>query len=799
MEKETQKDTTCYHCGDYCREELVVFDHKNFCCNGCKSVYEILNQNALTDYYSIEDTPGFKNKAVNANQYKFLDLDDIADTLIDFKEDNKRIVRLFLPEIHCASCVWLLENLQKLHPGVQYSEVNFLKKEAMIAFDISLISFSELAVLLHRIGYPPKFDSQQKTKSSNKKLLLKIGITFFCFGNVMLFSFPEYLNPDESFMDTYRSFFTYLIFGFSLPVILYSSQSYLVSAFKALRSKTVNLDVPISIGIATLYVKSVYDIFTANGPGYMDSFVGFVLFLLAGKWFQEKTYQALSFDRDYKSYFPLAVTQLIGGEELIKQVDKIEVDDVLVIKNEEIIPADATLLSDTASIDYSFVTGESNPIRKKKGDVLYAGGKQTGAAIQVQVTKSLDQSYLTQLWNQNAFKKEEKEGALDLNNTLSRYFILIVLVIAAGSALVWAFIDPGRIVEVLVAVLIVACPCALALSIPFTFGNSLRVAGNNGLYLKNSSVIEDLGKVTDVVFDKTGTLTRQDQSSISYHGEGLSPESMAQLYAVTKNSTHPISRLIAGYCSSAELTNPEVRNYSEHTGKGITAQVQDACWQIGSKDFVGVNETDQQLRTRTYIKCNDRVLGYFQLQNTYRSGMEDLIGTLSKPCKLHVLSGDNENEKERLEQVFGKESPLLFNQKPIDKLNYINSVKTDNKVVMMVGDGLNDAGALKQSDVGIVLAEDVYNFSPACDGILDARNLNQLPELIQLGKYSLFVLRVSYFISLLYNGIGLSFALTDRLSPLIAAVLMPLSSISVVLITTLLVKLYAQKHLSGKN
>lgn len=791
MEKD--KTTTCYHCGDDCQDEQIFFDEKNFCCNGCKSIYEILNQNELGEYYQIELTPGLKGKQRGDHKYKFLDIEEIASPLYDFEEEDQRVVRLFLPEIHCASCIWLLENLHRINKGILFSEVNFLKKEAMISFNLKEISFRELAILLDKIGYPPKFDTQKKNKFSNKKLYIKIGVTFFCFGNIMLFSFPEYLNPDKTFLDSYRRFFTYLILGFSIPVILYSAKDYLVSAFKAIKAKTINLDVPITLGILTLYVKSAYDIFSDNGPGYMDSFVGFILFLLIGKWFQDKTYQVLSFNRNYQSYFPLAVTQVIDEEEVIKPVEKIAKGDVLLIKNEEIIPADAVLLKGEGSIDYSFVTGESRQVQKKVGEQVYAGGKQTGKNIEVEVVKSLNQSYLTQLWNQHVFKKEDKDNLLIFNNKLSNYFIIGVLIVAVIAAGLWAYLAPEHIVNVIVSVLIVACPCALALSIPFTFGNTLRVAGSNGLYLKNSEVIEKLGKVTDIVFDKTGTLTYQNKTTITFQGNQMSTTNSDFVCSMVKNSSHPLSRLLYNHLKYNNNGNLNVQQFEEKPGKGLYGTINDSEVYIGSGKWVGAKDLENTLTTRVYIKIDDQIKGFYQLENNYREGFEKLIEELGSHFTLHLLSGDNDSEKDKLKKYFKDESVIKFNQQPIDKLDYIKSIKSDQNTIMMIGDGLNDAGALKQSDIGVVIAEDVYNFSPACDGILDAAKFNQINKFIGLGKYSLTVLKISYVISLLYNTIGLSFAFSNQLSPLIAAILMPLSSISVVLVTTLLIRLYSRK------
>ncbi|MGB0887174.1 MAG: heavy metal translocating P-type ATPase, partial [Vicingaceae bacterium] len=689
---------SCYHCGDDCENDSIKIDEKLFCCKGCKSVYEILNSHNMDQFYAIETAPGTKNHTQNANQYKYLDIEEIAIPLFDFVDGDTRVVRMFLPAIHCTSCIWLLENLNKLHKGVVSSQVNFLKKEALITFNINEISLRELAVLIDKIGYAVKFDAENQKKSTNKSVYVKLGLTLFCFGNIMLFSFPEYLNPDATFLDSYRQFFTALIFVFSIPIITYSAKDYLISAFKAIKNKVVNLDVPISLGIVTLYLKSSYDIFSDNGPGYMDSFAGFLLFLLVGKWFQDKTYQALSFDRDYKSYFPLAITQLIEEKEIVKPVKDVEKGDRLLIKNDEIIPTDAVLINGKASIDYSFVTGESKNISKKIGDQLYAGGKQVGNSIEIEVINTLNQSYLTQLWNQSVFKKEEVNSLENINTKLSHYFILIVLGISVLAGVVWSIVAPEHIFNVIVSVLIVACPCALALSIPFTFGNAMRVAGENQLYLKNTNVIEKLGKVTDIIFDKTGTLTFQNEASIKFVGKKLTAHDEQLIISLVRNSAHPLSRSLYDYLKGKIELIDDLSDFKELPGKGIKGQIGGVEIYVGSKEWVKSNDEENQRSTRIYIKIAEEIKGFYQIENKYRTGFEKTIERLNKSYNLHVLSGDNDSEKENLIAYFKNASNLHFNQKPIDKLNYIKALKANQNTIMMIGDGLNDAGALKQSD-----------------------------------------------------------------------------------------------------
>lgn len=782
----------CYHCGDDCGKSPLIFDGKPFCCSGCKTVYSILSENGMGTYYSIESAPGIKPKDAGG-KYAFLDNEDLTRELVNFKEGSLTNFTAFLPEIHCSSCIWLLENLHKLQPGVKSSQVNFTKKEATITFDHSVISLRKMAELMDAIGYPPTIGKPQgqKNKIINNHFIIQLGVAGFCFGNIMLFSFPEYLNVDDTF-DEYRNFFAYLIFALSLPILFFSAKDYLISAYKALRIKVLNLDVPISLGILVLYAKSTYDIFSGLGPGYMDSFAGFIFFLLVGKWFQNKTYQALSFDRDYTSYFPLAVTRFtVDNKEEIVQIEKIKPGDELLIHNEEILPADAILLDSEARMDYSFVTGESDQIKKSANAVLFAGGKLIGKSARVKVKEQVKRSYLTDLWNNEVFKRE-KSGLSKIQDTVSRYFLLVLLIITSIIAGFWLWIDPSMVVPVVTAVLIVACPCALSLSYPFTFGNILRAIGRNGLYLKNTRVIEDLDEITDVVFDKTGTLTLGSSKDVTYEGELLTPDQLALIDFATCSSTHPMSVAIRSYIQHNYEYEPISGEFEEHAGLGIAASTSLNQLKIGSYRFVDTEKIDEE--TTSFIQWNGSIIGRFYIRQVFRPHIENLISTWQKKgYKLHVLTGDNERSRDSLEKLFSESSLLNFHQSPQMKLEYIRSLQENGKRVLMFGDGLNDAGALKQSDVGIAVSDNIYQFSPACDGILDAGHFSKLPNIMELAAYGKQALKICFLFSLLYNIVGLSFAATGMLSPLIAAILMPLSSITVVFLSFILVTLRAKR------
>lgn len=779
----------CFHCGDECSTK-IHYNDKVFCCNGCKMVYEILQENGLNNYYNIENNPGVKPVSSHS-KYDFLENEELANTFYDFKDDEYVKVTLFLPQIHCSSCVWLLENLSKLNKGILNSEIHFTKKEAYISYNPNLISLYELAHLLEKIGYPPAFEKQEKRTQSKlqKSFYIKLGITGFCFGNIMLLSFPEYLGVDNR-GEWLGVIFQICIFILALPILFFSAFDYLKSGYKSLKTKHINIDVPISVGIITLFLKSSYDILVLGNAGYMDSFAGFIFFLLLGKWFQNKTYSALSFERDYKSYFPMAVGKLEEGKLTMTPIADLNKEDVIQIKNQDIIPTDGILLSDKTSIDYSFVTGESTLKTVLKGEKIFAGGKQVGAAIQLEVQEKVNQSYLTHLWNQSAFN-DEKSVYSEINYRLSKYFTLAVLLVALLASVVWFFIDATQIVNVVVSILIVACPCALALAVPFTFGSSIRFYGRNGLYLRDIYTVEKMASITDLVFDKTGTITHASANEIVWEGKELTEDDKQLIKSLTQNSSHFLSERISDYLKGVSSNLP-IENYKEEVGKGISALYKNEPILIGSALFVG--EKCHKENTTVYVKINNEILGCFIFYNQYREGVNELKNTLGN-YKLHILSGDNNSEEERLKSLLGDDISLSFNQKPIDKLNYIKYLQENVAKVLMLGDGLNDAGALKQANVGVVLSENIYNFSPASDAILNAQKFDKLPHFLSLSKQSIKVLKVCFSFSLLYNLIGLSFALTGTLSPLVAAILMPISSITVVFISTLLVQFKFNKEL----
>ena len=621
----------------------------------------------------------------------------------------------------------------------------------------------------------------------------------------MIMSLPFYMGLDSFNGPWFRQFAGWLALLLALPVVTISAADFWRSAWASVRQKRLTMEVPIALGLGAIYGSSIMAVAMQRGPGYCDSLCGLIFFLLCGRLFQKKTYDRLTFDRDYKSFFPLSVVRIgrAGSplpadgahgvtrptEESVA-ISQLKTGDHLILRNGELVPADAKLVSGEACIDYSFVTGESEPVKCLAGERLYAGGRQVGGAIEVETVKPVAQSYLAALWNNEAFHKPGNRDLDSLTNRYSKRFTKLVIGVALGAAIFWAFKNPAVSLKAFTSVLIVACPCALALAAPLTHGTAQRLLARLNIFLKNELVIERMAEVDTIVLDKTGTLTTADAGGVTFQNAEcgvrsaeLSEDESKFVGALARLSTHPNSVRVAKALNAVAQT---VHQFQETPGCGVEGEVDGHTILLGSQAWVctaaraDARPTNVTNGSAVFVAIDGVVRGAFVLENTLRPEVEKLISQLGGKFELALLSGDNEREAARFQNIFGEGATLRFHQSPADKLDFVRELQQRGKKVMMVGDGLNDAGALKQAEVGVAVVEKIGVFSPASDVILDAAQVPRLAQMLDFSKRSARVVRAGFVISALYNLAGVSIAAAGWLAPIVCAVLMPVSSVTVV-------------------
>jgi Cu+-exporting ATPase len=773
-----------------------VHEGHDFCCQGCEVVYDLLNESGLCDYYAYSEQPGVKQRStVDEPRTELFDLPDVRARIVEFDEGGIVRVRFHVPQMHCSSCIWLLENLQRLDGGIIRSRVSFATKELSITYREERLALGALVKLLRRLGYGPQLTAAAtggQEQRVPRMVYVRLGVAAFIFGNTMLFSFPEYLGADgEAGLKTGFQWLTVL---FSIPVVLFLSTEFFRSAWAGLRSRSVNIDQPIALGIVALWTRSLWDVITGSGPGYFDSLAGLLFFLLIGRWYQAYTYRALRFDRSLEDFLPLAVLRRTATGESPVKVNDLRPGDRIVVRDQEIVPVDALLISGHAHIDNSFITGEPLPVRKQAGETIRAGGRQRGGPIELEVTRSFADSRLKRLWAEQG-GGHERPVMPRMIDGVARRFTIAVLLITLGAALYWWGRDPVQVWPVVTAVLIVACPCALALSMPFAYGHTIRLLGEQGLFLRDAEVVERMAHIDTVIFDKTGTLTAREAHEVTWCGPDTSAADRSYIRSLARSSTHPLSAVLAQAIKEPVKDAAEV---VETPGMGVAGTVQGVPVRLGSAAFCGADEaTRDEGEAHVHITVGGTYRGHYAIRKRARDGITDAVASLRRSVRLGLLTGDTRVDR-ALDEAFA--GGLVRTQcSPVDKSTEIRAQQRNGHRVLMVGDGLNDAGALAQADVGITVTETSAALTPASDAIMDADAVARLPHFLHMARSARRIVIASLAISLCYNITGVSYAVSGQLTPLIAAILMPLSSVSVVGFVTIAVTLAARpRKTAGK-
>jgi len=592
--------------------------------------------------------------------------------------------------------------------------------------------------------------------------------------------------------------FGYLNLAFAIPTLFYSASDYFKSAWFSLKQKRLNLDVPLALGIFIIFLRTAFEVLTQTGPGFADTLCSLVFFILIGKWVQQRTYYHISFERDYRSYFPVAVTRITENKDEPVQLADLQIGDRILVRNNEIIPADAILLRGQAAVDFSFVTGESRTVEKTLGEIIYAGGRQVGEAIELEVVKPVSQSYLTKLWNNESFKHYEKQFDTFIG-FISKYFTIGLVSIALVSCAFWLFGgDSMRAWGAFTAVLIIACPCALGLATPTAIMVGVGKGAEQGILIKDAESLELAKNINSIILDKTGTITQGKPQVTGIQWLDNKYEAQNILVSIEKQSEHPLADAVVKYFD--ETPSTELTHFESITGKGAKAQYKEETYYVGNKKLLQENNISiapklqeyadswaNEYKTVIWFASSTQALAVLAIADKIKDTSVQAIKEIQNMgIEVYMLTGDNEATAKAIASQTGIQH-YKAEVLPQDKADFVKNLQQQGRVVAMVGDGINDSTALATADVSIAMGKGSDIAMDVAKMTIISSDLTKIPQAIRLSRQTVATIKQNLFWAFIYNLIGIPIAAGllypingFLLNPMIAGAAMALSSVSVV-------------------
>jgi len=786
---------TCFHCQQEVNDnnrivEKINNKDENFCCVGCSSVAQIIYNSGLDAFYQRQ-----QNNILPKTKLEYEDaIYNSAEFQQSFLENtqgkNTKQISLISDVIHCAACVWLIEKTLSQTKGIFWVRVNLLNKKIQINWDDSKISLAQIMHKLAGLGYAPQpYEenlNEEKVKKHHRDLLFRIVFAAFTMMNLLWISISLYTGAAEG---KYQDFFIWLSFVLATPTLFYSGFPFLKSAFLGLKVRNINMDLPISIGALSTYIYSCWALFVnSSNDVYFDTVVNFIFVLLVGRFLESKAKQvALSQSQTLQQLQPKVVRLLVEEVEKIINIAMIKIGDVVRVKSGERIGIDGIVVEGSSMVDESILTGESKSIYKKTGDTVLCGTNNGEGTINISVTKTPQQTQLKHIID---LVEQTQSKNSDLQCTIEKfipYFVITTLLLSLITFLFW--LNTGFEIALLgaVSVLIITCPCALGLATPVSMAIANSLANKQNLLIKNNLALEITHQIKTFVFDKTGTLTTGVMKVEKILSDN--PEKVLKIVASLENlSEHKIAKSIVKYAQKKSVALQKVMNFKTITGVGIQAEIDGILYRVGQLENHQNDEISlAQSQGKTVIGCfqNDNLIGAIVLEDELKS---DAIKTIKKLQELNnkviVLTGDNLiTTKNVLKEI--KNIKIIANCLPNDKLKVIKKLQKSNPVIM-VGDGFNDSPAIAQADIGIVVDSGVAH--QYADVILLSDKLAPLLSLVYLAKNTNKTIYQNIIFSVFYNIITVPLAMMGFVTPLIAAVLMPISSLVVITNAILLKK-----------
>ncbi len=793
----------CTHCGLVVPPSLIApLGQPSFCCSGCKTVYRMITASGLGRYYELQALdPSQACVPANPHQSTYQEFDDPSFAVLHTRSIGEHCsVEFYLEGVHCSACVWLVEKLPDLLAGVISVRLDIGRSVAAVVYDPTAIALSKIGMTLDGFGYPPhpfrSAERRERARQQDRKLLLRLGVAGAAAGNAMLMAIALYAGASDD-PDLSR-LFRGMSLAVSLPTVLWAGQSFFAGAWAGLRARMLHIDVPVSIALIGATVSSTVHTVTGRGHVYFDSVTMLMFLLLAARYVQMRALRAASDASDLLFSLTPAKAHLLGQDGTYREVpvESIMPGQVIEVLAGEGIPTDGVILSGASRLDRSLLTGESIPVDVGVSDEVHAGAQNLAARLRVRVTQTGEHTRVGRLIRAVEEAQRRRAPIVMLADRIASGFVVAILGLAALSAALWWSYGADVVVDRVIAMLVVTCPCALGLATPLAVAHALGSAARDGIFIKGADTVESLAKIHRVFLDKTGTLTQGRVMLVRAEGDS---DAIHRAAALEAHSSHLFARaMLEAY--PQDVQRHEIRDTIDTAGAGLVGTVD------GHKVLVG---TSRHLRNhglavseawdlRTDAVADDgyspvlvaedgAVRALLSFGDPLRVDSVEAVSELKRLGLLpSIISGDHPSVVRRVARDLSLEVAKSHGSvSPEGKTALVESMMRSGIDVAMIGDGVNDAGALAAARVGIAVRGGADVSLATADVFLTRPGLRPAVDLVRGCRATLAVIHRNLGISLVYNALGIALALAGWITPLVAAVLMPLSSLSVVLSSVL--------------
>ncbi len=796
----------CAHCG-LPAPRASTESEPSFCCRGCQGAYELIRGWGLEEYYDLRDAPSNDHRVDESAPESFLDLDEpsllgrSAPFPIDRGSERKLFQsRLSISGLHCVACVWLIERACERVQGWHSSAVNMHDRTVDIVLDPTVIRLSQIGQFLNRIGYRLSPLHQEQVTANrldeSQRMLIDIAVAGFCAANAMWVAIALYAGELSGMATGHAHLLRIAGVALGSLAVVFPGRVFFRSAWASWKTRTPHMDLPVAVGLLAGLSASVYGLFDFSSDVYFDSIACLVFFLLVGRWIQMRQQRrAGEAVADLIQMSPTVASRVEPGGTLTRvPVDTLAVGDWVRVNPGENIPVDGVVVSGDSSIDRSLLTGESRPIDVQQGSEIEAGTENLQSVLIVRTTAAATDTRFAALTRAVADATRSRTPSVQLANRIGGWFVIVVLILAAVTAAIWLYVEPSRAASSVVALLIVACPCASALATPLAIAVAIGRLARQRVLIRDGDCLERITRPGTILFDKTGTLTEGRMRVNHWHGDSRDLSAAA---AIEQGINHPIAKALCDYASQQGVDVETALEVKQTVGRGIAGTVQGRRYLIGSPRVAIENgvaiggawrdRVEAIIRggaSPIVVLCDNSVVALFGVADPIRATAAEVVQYfLSHGWRAGMLSGDDQQTVDHVSESLGLDRGISKGELlPSEKLDAVVRAAGDGPVVM-VGDGVNDAAALAAADVGIAIGGGAAASMSAAPVMIGDGRFEKITLLADAANRTRHSIHQNFAISIGYNLVAVILAMTGTITPLLAAILMPVSSISVLGLT----------------